>query len=56
MKKFLKKLFCRHNYEKISWYEVVHPHSLERFSMRIYKCSKCGKQIKVDGRMDPYVK
>ena len=54
MKNFLKKIFCRHDYEKISWYEEYDNFRNERYAMRQYKCNKCGKKIWVDGRYDPY--
>lgn len=44
MKNFLKKLFCKHSYQKIAWCEEYDE----------YRCSKCGKRIWVDGRCDPY--
>lgn len=48
--KILKKIFCRHNYEKICFREEERNNL--RFSMRLYKCKKCGKEIWVDGRKD----
>jgi len=57
MKNFLKRLFCKHQYEKISWYEKYDectPCTL-RYSIRIYRCVKCRKEIEVDGRYDKYV-
>lgn len=50
MKKLLSKLLCRHNYEKISWYEAYDYQRNERYAMRVYRCTKCGNQIEVDGR------
>ena len=44
------KLFCKHEYEKIDYYEKVE-HGI-RYSVRIYKCKKCGKEIHVDGRAE----
>lgn len=48
MKKFLEKIFCRHIYEDTgetctfltfsNGYEVLH----------VYKCKKCGKEIRLD--------
>ena len=51
---FLKQLFCKHEYVKISWYQEEDKYRNERYAIRIYGCNKCGKQIKVDGRYDPY--
>ena len=52
MKNFLKKLFCLHDFEKIGFMEVEDKGI--RYSVRLYKCSKCGKDVIVDGRCDPY--
>lgn len=52
--KFLRKLFCKHNYEKVAWCEEYDEHRNERYAARLYKCNKCGKEIWVDGRYDPY--
>ena len=49
---WLHRLFCRHEYEKIGWYEEEENNLL--FAMRIYRCTRCGKTIEVDGRYDPY--
>lgn len=46
----LKKLLCRHDYERFGFREEEHNNI--RFSMRLYKCKKCGKEIWVDGRND----
>jgi len=54
--KFIRKLFCKHSYEQVSWYVAEDKYRNERYSIRIYKCAKCGKQIEVDGRCDPYFK
>ena len=54
MKDFLKKLFCKHDYEKISWYEEYDKNCNTRYSIRMYRCTKCGKQIQIDGRRDPF--
>lgn len=53
MKK-LRQWFCKHDYEKIGWYEQQE-YGI-RFSIRIYKCQKCGKVINVDGRKDRYAR
>lgn len=53
MQKLFKKLFCKHNMIKIDWrYRET---SVLVYSERLYKCDKCGKEIWVDGRYDPYV-
>ena len=49
MNKF-KKLFCKHDYKKIDFKQEERNNI--RFSMRLYKCEKCGKEIWVDGRND----
>ena len=54
MKDFLKQLFCKHDYQKIAWYEDYDKHRNERYPVRLYQCNKCGKKIWVDGRYDPY--
>ena len=54
LKIFFKRLFCRHDYCKIAWYEEYDYEHNERYAVRIYKCKKCGKEINVDGRFDPY--
>ena len=46
----LTALFCNHAYEKVAWKECQQNNI--RFSMRLYKCTKCGKEIWVDGRKD----
>lgn len=46
-----KKLFCSHNYEQIDWREEYDRHSGTRYSMKLYKCPKCGKEIWVVGQM-----
>ena len=54
MKEFFKKTFCKHDYKQISWYQEEDKFRNERYAVRIYKCTKCEKQIEVDGRFDPY--
>lgn len=54
MKDFFKRLFCKHEYEKIAWLEEYDKCRNERYPARLYKCNKCGKKIWVDGRCDPY--
>ena len=48
--KILKKLFCKHKYEKIGFREKEENNIM--FSVRLYKCACCGKEIWVDGRFD----
>lgn len=50
------KLFCKHAYERYGFYESETEDGGIRYSMRIYKCKKCGKEIYVDGRKDKYAK
>lgn len=52
MKNILKKVFCKHDYVKIGFTPVQEFGVM--YSLRHYRCSKCGKQIDVDGRYDPY--
>lgn len=52
--KWFRKWFCKHEYEKIDYYENISYGIL--YSVRIYKCKKCGKEICVDGRKDRYAK
>ena len=52
MKEFFRKLFCKHNMEKIDWRFAETKNTV--YSRRLYKCSKCGKTKWVDGRYDPY--
>ena len=49
---FFRRLFCKHNYTRIIWYEEYDKHRNQRYSMRLYQCNKCGKEIWVDGRYD----
>lgn len=56
MKKFLKELFCHHEYNKVDWYATVDNYYNERYAMRKYKCNKCNKEIWIDSRYDPYSK
>lgn len=50
MKFFFKKLFHEHDYIKIGY--RLEEDRYERYSIRNYRCSECGKEIWVDGRMD----
>lgn len=56
MKEFFKRLFCKHDYLKTGWEEEYDDKRNERYSVRYYTCLKCGKEIEVDGRYDPYVR
>lgn len=49
---WLRKLFCYHKYNQIGFKVVDDDYRNERYSMRRYKCEKCGKEIWVDGRRD----
>ena len=49
---WIKRLFCKHTYEKVGWFwktDLVHNTT---YSERIHRCTKCGKEIFVDGRYD----
>ena len=48
-----RHLFCKHDYKKVGFREEEKNNL--RFSIRLYKCSKCGKEIEIDGRRD-YIK
>ena len=54
MKQFLRKLFCKHNYVKTSWYQEEDRYRNERYAIRIYQCAKCGKRMHIDGRRDAF--
>ena len=45
-----QQILCQHQYEKIGFSEA-HENGV-RYSIRSYRCSKCGKEILVDGRYD----
>ena len=45
MKQFFKRLFCRHNYERID--NFMTKFYFEKNGKLIYKCSKCGKTVSV---------
>ena len=55
MKNFFRRLFCKHDYKKIAWREEYDKYRNERYAARLYRCSKCGKQIWIDGRYDHIV-
>ena len=46
--KWIKKLFCWHFYTKIGF--RVEDNGYVRYSVRQYRCKKCGKIIWVDAR------
>lgn len=46
----IKFLFCYHDYKKIGFRQEEQNNI--RFSVRLYKCQKCGKEKWVDGRKD----
>lgn len=46
------KLFCKHGYKQIGFRVAETADGSLRYSIRIYKCEKCGKEIEVDGRKD----
>lgn len=46
--KRIKMLFCWHFYEKIGF--EIESNGYERYSVRQYRCKKCGKTIWVDAR------
>jgi hypothetical protein len=54
MKNLLKRLFCKHNYEKIGFTQHYDFYKNIRYPIRLYRCTKCGDEIKVDGRYDRY--
>lgn len=48
MWKIFKRLFCKHSYIKIGFKQEEE--NGIRFSIRHYKCEKCGKEIYQDAR------
>lgn len=50
IKRTIKMLFCKHTYEKIGFIEKE-DNSI-RYSLRHFRCSKCGKEKWVDGRKE----
>lgn len=52
IKEKISRIAHKHSYEKISWHEEYDPVHNLRYSMRTYRCAKCGKTIEVDGRYD----
>lgn len=44
----IRKLFCWHDYRYVSFHEAEDDGV--RYSMRTYRCEKCGKTICVDAR------
>ena len=49
---FLTRLFCRHEWVKIGFREELDEIHNMRYSVRRYKCQKCGKVVDQDGRYD----
>ena len=54
MKELLKRLFCKHTYQKVGFIQNYDFSKNVRYPIRIYRCIKCGNEIKVDGRYDKY--
>ena len=54
MKNLLKKLFCKHNYEKIGFTQHYDFSKNIRYPIRLYRCNKCGNEKRIDGRYDKY--
>lgn len=52
--KMFRNLLCKHEYEKVGFYEQQE-YGI-RYPVRIYKCTKCGNEIHVDGRKDKYAR
>lgn len=50
---FIKRLFCKHEYEKIGFREEYD--GKIRYSIRNYRCKKCGKNTWIDARNNSYV-
>lgn len=50
MNRFIKQLFCRHDWYKVGFTETVENNL--RYSIRSYVCAKCGKIRREDGRFD----
>lgn len=50
LKKAIRMTFCKHEYQKIAFKQEEDANV--RYSIRLYRCSKCGKEIWVDGRND----
>lgn len=43
-------LFCKHDYYKVTWRE--RSNNVYRYSERLYRCEKCGKEKWVHGDFD----
>ena len=56
MKKLFKRLFCKHQWYKIAWYEDYYSHKhCSIVTREVYRCKKCGKMKNIDlpyDRMD----
>lgn len=46
IKNALRRIFCKHEYNEIAFRHNI------RDNIRLYRCSKCGKEVWVDGRND----
>ena len=56
IKKWFKQLFCLHDYDRVEYCPKFDTSTGFWYSLRRYRCSKCGKEIWVDGRNDPYAR
>lgn len=52
MRDCLKRLFCRHDWEKIAVFQDVDEAHNVRYAIRRYRCRKCGRITHRDGRRD----
>lgn len=50
MWKFIKQLFCKHDYHRTNWCECYSDGTT--FSVREYRCTKCGHVQYTDSRKD----
>lgn len=53
IQKLWKRMTHKHNYIQVGFEQAES--SYERYSIRIYKCSKCHKIKRIDGRLDDYL-
>lgn len=54
VKKYLKELFCRHNYDWKNYIVAIDRYVYEEHPKRRYECTKCGKVIWIEAAKDPY--
>lgn len=54
IKNKINRFFCSHEFEKTGYDEVMENNL--RFSIRHYRCRKCGKEVSVDSRIDTIMK